>query len=275
MALYRRPGPRHRSRPAPSRSGVPGGTVPRGRWCRRYAFRRIRSTRSLVGTKRRGCWIMNRSDRVGSLACLAAVVALAFGFAHDASAETWRGLTVAPESRCSPYDKKRHYPIRSWSRATSSATSARCTGPTRSRASHRLVRPISNTLWRPTSEAHDSGLCAEDAETRARFARDLRNLTLAAPHVNRHQKSAKDAAEWVPARNRCWFAGRVLEVHRAYALSADRREAPPLESLLSSCESRALEPWRASRRWPRGLAPLPALWPLTVSSRSTTKIESG
>ena len=26
-----------------------------------------------------------------------------------ASAETWRGLTVAPEHRCSPYDRKRDY----------------------------------------------------------------------------------------------------------------------------------------------------------------------
>ena len=27
-----------------------------------------------------------------------------------AAGETWRGLTVAPEHRCSPYDKKRDYP---------------------------------------------------------------------------------------------------------------------------------------------------------------------
>ena len=44
-----------------------------------------------------------------ALACIAAAVALAFGLAHDVSAETWRGLTVAPESRCSPYDKRRDY----------------------------------------------------------------------------------------------------------------------------------------------------------------------
>ena len=86
------------------------------------------------------------------------------------------------------------------------------------------------------SEAHDSGLCAADRETRARFARDLRNLTLASPQVNRHEKSARDAAEWVPARNRCWFAGRVLEVRRAYGLTIDRREAAALESILSSCD---------------------------------------
>ena len=49
-----------------------------------------------------------------------------------------------------------------------------------------------------TSEAHDSGLCAADAGTKRRFAWDLLNLTLAAPAVNRHQKSGKDAGEWMP-----------------------------------------------------------------------------
>ena len=47
-----------------------------------------------------------------------------------------------------------------------------------------------------TSEAHDLGLCAADRATRMRFARDLRNLTLASPSVNRGEKSGKDAAEW-------------------------------------------------------------------------------
>ena len=92
------------------------------------------------------------------------------------------------------------------------------------------------------SEAHDSGLCAADAATKARFSRDLRNLTLASPRVNRHEKSGRDAAEWLPARNRCWFAGRVVEVRRAYALTIDRREAAALERILAGCESTALEP---------------------------------
>ena len=92
------------------------------------------------------------------------------------------------------------------------------------------------------SEAHDSGLCAADAATRARFSRDLRNLTLASPQVNRYEKSGKDAAEWAPRRNRCWFAGRVLEVRRAYGLTIDGREAAALERILSGCESTALEP---------------------------------
>ena len=43
-----------------------------------------------------------------ALICLAAAAAL--GLVAGASAETWRGLTIAPEHRCSDYDKKRDYP---------------------------------------------------------------------------------------------------------------------------------------------------------------------
>ena len=83
---------------------------------------------------------------------------------------------------------------------------------------------------------------ARDAETRARFAADRRNLTLASPRMNRQEKSGKDAAEWVPDRNRCWFAARVLEVRRAYGLTIDRREAAALDRILAGCVSTALEP---------------------------------
>ena len=68
------------------------------------------------------------------------------------------------------------------------------------------------------------------------------NLTLASPQVNRHEKSGKDAAKWVPDRNRCWFAGRVVDVRQAYGLTVDRREAQALERILSGCESTSLEP---------------------------------
>ena len=75
------------------------------------------------------------------------------------------------------------------------------------------------------SEAHDSGLCAADAETRRRFARDPLNLTLANPQVNRYEKRGKDAAEWLPNVNECWFAARIVKVRRKYGLTIDRREA--------------------------------------------------
>ena len=38
------------------------------------------------------------------------VAVVAFAIAGIASAETWHGLTVAPENRCSAYDKKADYP---------------------------------------------------------------------------------------------------------------------------------------------------------------------
>ena len=56
------------------------------------------------------------------------------------------------------------------------------------------------------SEAHDSGLCAAPPERKREFARDIRNLTLLALHLNRNLKGAKDAADWTLDENRCWFA---------------------------------------------------------------------
>ena len=87
------------------------------------------------------------------------------------------------------------------------------------------------------SEAHDSGLCVADVETRQRYARDLLNLTLAGPRVNRYQKRDHDPAGWLPAQNKCWFAARVVEVRRKYGLTIDRREADALERVLSACGS--------------------------------------
>ena len=52
-----------------------------------------------------------RSGRPGAtLASLAAVLLLGLGLVPDVSAEPWRGLTIAPEHRCSAYNKKRDYP---------------------------------------------------------------------------------------------------------------------------------------------------------------------
>ena len=176
-----------------------------------------------------------------TLTWLAAVLLLQFGFAHDASSETWRGLTVAPEHRCAPYDKAHDYPypqsveqdiVRALGAVYGPYTGT-CFASTRETDIEHIVA---------ASEAHDSGLCAADAGTKARFSRDLRNLTLASPRVNRHQKSGKDASEWAPARNACWFAGRVVEVRKVYGLTVDRREAAVLDRILAGCESTALEP---------------------------------
>ena len=173
-----------------------------------------------------------------ALTCIAAVAAL--GLVVGASAETWRSLTVAPEHRCAPYDKKRDYPYpQSVERDVVRALGAVYGPYTGTCFSSSRETDIEHIV--AASEAHDSGLCERDAETKARFSRDLRNLTLASPSVNRHQKTGKDASEWVPRRNQCWFAGRVLEVRQAYGLTIDRDEAEALERILSGCKSTALE----------------------------------
>ena len=192
-------------------------------------------------------------------AAIVAMLVVGVGLAPGAAAETWRGLTVAPEHRCSEYDKRRDYPYpQSVERdivhelgAVYGPYTGRCFASTGETDIEHIVA---------ASEAHDSGLCAADAATKARFARDILNLTLASPQLNRYEKSGKDAAEWLPERNRCWFAARVVAVRLAYGLTVDRREAAALERVFASCESTALEPvvCAAPSGSGAGAAPAPA-----------------
>ena len=148
----------------------------------------------------------------------------------------WCGLTVADEERCSPYDPD-DYP---YSQSVEPRIVAEMGGIVYGPYTGRVFDNIRDTDIEhivARSEGHDSGLCAADSQTRKRFYSDLLNLTLAAPKVNRHQKVAKDAAEWLPDINRCWFADRVLRVRQKYGLTIDRREAEALDSVLSGCES--------------------------------------
>lgn len=156
--------------------------------------------------------------------------------AHD----IWRGLEVAPENRCSPYDKKEQYPYPQTVEDT-------------------IVELMGGLVYGPytgryfdsdretdiehivaASEGHDSGLCSASAKVRERFATDPLNLTLAAPRVNRCGPTGKcglDAGEWLPPKNQCWFANRVVEIKTKYALSVDPAEAGALEAILSHCDS--------------------------------------
>ena len=168
---------------------------------------------------------------IGVLAVLAAAVATpAPAQAQDA---TWNGLIVAAEARCSPYDSGDYrYSqsvedriVRSLSGVYGPYT-GRWFGSTRETDIEHIVA---------RSEAHDSGLCRADRATRRRFSEDLRNLTLAGPSVNRHQKRDHDAGGWLPPMNRCWFAARVIDVKRAYGLTVDRRERDALARTLAGC----------------------------------------
>ena len=157
---------------------------------------------------------------------------------RSAAADTWRGLAVAPEFRCSPYISRDY----SYPQSVEAEIVAELGGIyspyTLEHFANTRETDIEHIVAR--SEAHDSGLCATDPGTRRRFASDLINLTLAEPSLNRHDKRDHDAAGWLPPMNRCWFANRVVEVRRKYDLTIDRHEADVLERLLSTCTSTEL-----------------------------------
>ena len=148
---------------------------------------------------------------------------------------------VAPEDRCAPYDRKRDYPYSQTVERHIVASLGMIYGPYTGTCFDSMRQTDIEHIV-ATSEAHDSGLCGRDLATKRRFASDIRNLTLAAPEVNRNEKGGKDAAEWMPDRNKCWFAGRVVGIRLAYELTVDRREAEALERVLSECGSVEMEP---------------------------------
>ena len=164
---------------------------------------------------------------------------LAFGFSVNVLAQdnTWRGLKIEKEDRCSPYNRSRDYVY----------------PPT---VENQIVKSLGNRVYSPysgkmfrsieetdiehivsLSEAHDSGLCSANKETKHRFASDTRNLTLASPDVNRDEKSGHDASGWLPEKNKCWFAKRVIEIKKAYNLTVDSEELVALEKVISQCSS--------------------------------------
>lgn len=151
--------------------------------------------------------------------------------------QTWRGLQIAAENRCSEYDRDDYrYPSSVEDEIVAEMGeiyepyTGRCFAHTADTTVEHIVA---------LSEAHDSGLCSADAAAKKKFARDLLNLTLASPSVN-SAKGNRDAAEWLPDENRCWFADRVLQVRLKYDLTIDQAEADALELILFRCESTEL-----------------------------------
>ena len=87
------------------------------------------------------------------------------------------------------------------------------------------------------AEAYDSGL--PEAEYRT-FAGDLDNLTIAAPSVNRNEKSDRDAGDWMPEMNQGWFAATVVAVKQKYQLSVNPAERDALAAMLGADSSRTV-----------------------------------
>ena len=143
-------------------------------------------------------------------------------------------ITIQPENRCSPYVRGNY----TYSQSVEDDIIARMGGRVYSPytgESFASKRETDIEHMVATSEAHDSGLCAASIATRRAFARDLDNLTLASPALNRYQKVAKDVAEWLPSQNQCWFVARVIAIKKKYGLSMDAREAAAALNVLADC----------------------------------------
>lgn len=176
--------------------------------------------------------LLSRGDwRIG------VVLTLLLLFTGSIHAETWMGLEIAPEDRCSEYNRDRDY---RYSQSLEPQILEQMGGEIRCRYTGQGYNTLSETDIEHVvaiSEAHDSGLCAADAETRRTFVRDFDNLTLADPQVNRYEKGAKDAAEWLPELNRLWFVETVIKVKKKYGLTVDRAEMEALAGVLAELET--------------------------------------
>ena len=166
---------------------------------------------------------------------LAVFFALVFAgqLSFSESGEEWRGLVVAPEERCAPYNADEY----SYPQSVELRIADRL-GGVYSPYTCEMFRALNETDIEHVvarSEAHDSGLCAASPERKRQFAGDMCNLTLSDPYLNRDVKGAKDAADWTPDENRCWFAWRVIDVRLTYSLTIDRREADALDAILATC----------------------------------------
>ncbi|MCY3812633.1 MAG: HNH endonuclease family protein [Gammaproteobacteria bacterium] len=155
------------------------------------------------------------------------------------TAETWRGLAVENESRCSVYEAADYSYPASIEREIVEQQGGVWSPYTRRRFASIRETDIEHIV--PRSEAHDSGLCARSKDARRGFARDLLNLTLASPEVNRRQKRAFDPADWLPDENRCWYARRWIQVKRKWQLSVDHAERDALEAILGECRMARLQ----------------------------------
>ena len=149
--------------------------------------------------------------------------------------ETWRGLSIADENRCSSYSSSQYRYSQSLEDAIVEAYGGVYSPYTGEWFESDRKTDIEHIVAR--SEAHDSGLCSASSEMKQQFASDLLNLTLADPSTNRDAKGAKDAADWLPDRNRCWFANRVVRVKQKYGLTVNENERTALQNILSDCPS--------------------------------------
>lgn len=152
------------------------------------------------------------------------------------AAETWRGLEVQDERSCSTYSRSSFYYQSSQGLERMLADRLNWCLPYSNQRLTGLTDLGTTDIEHIIAlrEAHDSGMCSASVEVKREFGNDPLNLTLARASVNR-SKGSKDAGEWLPDQNRCWFAFQVVRIKAKYRLSIDRRERDALESILDGC----------------------------------------
>lgn len=168
----------------------------------------------------------------GVLAILFTLLAMAFHAAQadERSPVSWCGLVVEPESECPGYDGDDWpYPADLDVRHAEAVggyfapyTGRVFAGPGDVDIEHIVAR----------HEAAQSGACGWGLAERKAFAMDPLEITIAGPRVNRHLKSDKDPAEWMPPKAQAWYAARWVAIKRRYGLSVDEAERDSLDRAL-------------------------------------------
>ena len=178
------------------------------------------------------------ADRQAAAICLSAVVAVAAMIATAATpsnAASDTQLTIAPEKRCSDYER-RHYSYSSSKMRNALVGKLGGYFAPYSLETHWSGSTVDVEHMVSLSEAHDSGACAWPRDKKRKFAQDIDNLTLAGQRVNRYVKVAKDVAEWLPDQNRCWFVNSVVRTKAKWGLSMDPAEAQAALNIMARCD---------------------------------------
>ena len=147
----------------------------------------------------------------------------------------WLGLEVAPGGSCSTYRAADYVNAATWEGALIvqgeekiwSPYDGRCWPNPRQTERDLIVDPI---------EAHQSGFCdTQRSEERRHFASDESNRAIAERSLSARAKGVRDAAHWLPPKNRCWYARTVIEVKTRWRLSVDEAERNALQAVLETC----------------------------------------
>ena len=150
--------------------------------------------------------------------------------------QTWRGLTVAAEYRCSPYDADDYPYSQSVEPRIVADMGGIIYGPYTGRTfSSTRETDIEHIVAR--SEAHDSGLCAASPATRRRFSSDLLNLTLASPSVNPPSEERQGRHRVAPGTEPVLVCRSHSSGKAGVRPDGRSQEASALDAVLSGCSS--------------------------------------